>query len=94
MFPEAVITNLQEVSACDDVLEHPEWLEAVEAAIDAMSHKVPAKPVDHGEWSAKTCPACGEDLSTHVGDGVYTDSDWLEYCPNGTCHQAIDWTQK
>lgn len=64
---------------------------ALEAAVGYARRWVSLKVVRDGDWSPATCPACGEELSSHVGDGVYEDREWLAYCPNDECHQRLDW---
>ena len=55
--------------------------------------RTPKKVIRHNKWSPVTCPTCGEDLSHFKGDGIYIDNDWMDYCPNEACHQALDWSE-
>lgn len=66
---------------------------ALDDAIAYTSRWVPAKVVRDGQWSPVTCPNCGKSLSTHLGDGYYSENDWLRHCPNEECHQMLDWTR-
>ena len=65
--------------------------EALSEAMDYAGRWVPKKVEKPGEWDAAKCPTCGESLSNHQGDGYYTHSTWMEYCPNDECHQKLEW---
>ena len=62
---------------------------AIDIAAVEMGKAIPKKPINNGNWSAKTCPTCGEELSEHLGDGYYKDSICLESCPR--CRQSLNW---
>lgn len=81
------IEHLENQKAC--LVSFEENRVAIDMAIAEMKKAIPAKPIDNGNWSAKTCPTCGEELSEHMGDGYYQDSVCLISCPN--CRQLLDW---
>jgi hypothetical protein len=62
---------------------------SLDVAIKEIGKCIPMKPINNGNWSAKTCPTCGNELSIHFGDGYYKDSICLESCPE--CRQLLDW---
>ena len=64
---------------------------AVATAMRYADRWIPKRVERNGEWDPVRCPTCGEELSSHVGDGTYDERDWLEYCPNDECHQKLDW---
>jgi hypothetical protein len=64
-------------------------LEARRMAVREMQKAIPLKPIDHGKWDSKTCPACDEELSEHIGDGYYRDKVYLDCCPR--CRQLLKW---
>jgi len=63
--------------------------DSLDIAIKEVGKCIYKKPINNGNWSAKTCPTCGASLSEHIGDGYYIDSVCLDSCPE--CRQLLDW---
>lgn len=93
MDPEKTVTVLTGMKDMMATKRNPERVAALDDAIACTRIWIPEKVVRNGQWSPVTCPNCGRDLSTHFGDGYYSDNDWLRHCPNEECHQMLDWTK-
>ena len=77
----------------DDRIEH-KWTgahltQAIRIAIECLRKEIPKKVIVE-KWLYTACPSgCGELLSTHHGDGIYTIDCQPDRCPN--CGQSLDW---
>lgn len=59
-------------------------------AIETLELQIPKKPKIK-PWEPAMCPACGEELSEHMGDGYYKHMKYLTRCPNSDCAQRLQW---
>ncbi|MBS4829927.1 MAG: hypothetical protein KH128_12790 [Firmicutes bacterium] len=61
---------------------------ALRIAEEALKMQIPEK-VEIKARSPAYCPTCGNELSTHHGDGYYTHPTFLERCPR--CGRKLKW---
>ena len=67
--------------------------ETLKFAIELLGRWIPKKVIYQGWYAPVLCPTCRAWLSEHLGDGYFTHYDYLEYCHNDDCHQALDWSE-
>ena len=72
---------------CED---KPRFNEMRDMVISALEKQIPKKPIIK-PWSPARCPSCGNELSTHHGDGYYAHRTFMDYCDNKDCLQRLDW---